>query len=278
MDDRTRFDGMVALVTGAGSRAPGAGEATVGNGRAISALLARRGARVLLVDMDAALLAGTQEMIAAEGGLCAPFVADVSKLADCAAAVAEAVKLWGRLDILVNNVGIAGPPGNAVDVDEALWDHAMAVNVKSVMLMAKYAVPEMRRQGAGAIVNLSSIAGLRSGSSGLAYATTKGAIVQMTRQMAYQHGGDMIRVNAVALGYVYTPMVASRGMSEEVRRQRATAAILKVEGSAWDVAEAACFLASPAARWITGVTLPVDAGRSAAAAAAQTPPALGAAR
>lgn len=263
MQDNTRLDGRVAIVTGAGSRESGTGGTTIGNGRAIAVLLARRGARVLLLDVAQDWLRGTEAMIRDEGGACACAIRDVASPADCAAAVAEAVRLWGRLDILVNNVGISGPPGDATLVDEAAWDQAMQVNVKSVMLMAKYAVPEMRRQGGGAIVNLASVAGLLGGHPGLLYATTKGAIVQMTRAMAAHHGGDLIRVNAVAPGYVYTPMVASRGMSEELRRQRATAGLLKVEGSAWDVAEAACFLASPAARWITGVTLPVDAGRSA---------------
>lgn len=263
MQDNTRLDGQVAIVTGAGSRESGTNATTTGKGRAIAALLARRGARVLLVDIERDWLRGTEAMIAAEGGACAHFVADVSRPADCAAAVAEAIRLWGRLDVLVNHVGISGPPGDATEVDPEAWDHGMVVNVKSVMLMAKYAVPEMRKSGAGAIVNLASIAGLQGGHLGLLYATTKGAIVQMTRAMAAHHGGDLVRVNAVAPGYVYTPMVASRGMTQEMRQQRANAGLLKVEGTAWDVARAACFLASPAARWITGVTLPVDAGRSA---------------
>ncbi|MBB5691610.1 glucose 1-dehydrogenase [Roseomonas alkaliterrae] len=277
MQDNTRFEGRVAIVTGAGSRDPGAGATTVGNGRAIATLLARRGARVMLLDIEREWLRGTEAMIREEGGTCAAAVCDVAKDADCAAAVAAAVRAFGRVDILVNNVGISGPPGDATTVDPEAWDHGMQVNVKSVMLMARHAVPEMRRQGAGAIVNLASIAGLMGGHPGLLYATTKGAIVQMTRAMAAHHGGDLIRVNAVAPGYVYTPMVASRGMSEELRQQRATAGLLKVEGTAWDVAEAVCFLASPAARWITGVTLPVDAGRSAGNVGA-TPQPLGLAR
>jgi len=275
MQDRIRLDDQVAIVTGAGSREAAADASdigiNVGNGRAIATLLARRGAKVLLLDIERSWLDATERMIREEGGTCASAICDVSSAKDCAAAVAEAARLWGRLDILVNNVGLSGPPGDATTVDPEAWDHGMAVNVKSVMLMAKYAVPEMRKQGAGAIVNLASIAGLLGGHAGLLYPTTKGAIVQMTRAMAAHHGKDLIRVNAVAPGYVYTPMVAVR-MSPELRQQRATAGLLKIEGSAWDVAEAACFLASPAARWITGVTIPVDAGRSAGHASASPTP------
>ena len=133
MQDNTRFDGKVAIVTGAGRGDPGTGTTNIGNGRAIATLLARRGAKVLLLDVELPWLGATQEMILAEGGTCASAVCDVAKPADCAAAVAEAVRLWGRVDVLVNNVGISGPPGHAEEVDEAAWDHGMQVNVKSVM-------------------------------------------------------------------------------------------------------------------------------------------------
>jgi NAD(P)-dependent dehydrogenase (short-subunit alcohol dehydrogenase family) len=126
-----------------------------------------------------------------------------------AASVKATVDAWGRLDILVNNVGIGGPIGNAVDVDIAAWDAAMRVNVTSMMLMAKHAIPEMRKRGAGAIVNIASIDGLRGGNPSLFYSTSKGAVVNMTRSMAAHDGPEGIRVNCIAPGYVSWSMPAA---------------------------------------------------------------------
>lgn len=265
-----RLAGKVAIVTGAGSRTiPGPDGETdgVGNGRATSVVLARHGARVALVDQNPEWLARTQAMIEAEGGISLAVPGDVTVAADCARIVREAVRSWGRLDILVNNVGIGGPPGTAVEVDIEAWDHAMRVNVTSMVLMAKYAIPEMITTGAGAIVNIASYAGLFGGHPSLLYPTSKGAVVNMTRAMASHHAADRIRVNAVAPGMVFTPMVRAPGMTEELREARRNRSLLKLEGEAWDVAYGVLYLVSDESRWVTGIVLPVDAGASAAPSA-----------
>jgi NAD(P)-dependent dehydrogenase (short-subunit alcohol dehydrogenase family) len=251
------LEGRVAIVTGAGSRS-----AEIGNGRAAALLLARRGARVLLLDAQLDCARETERMIAAEGGSALALACDVSDAAQCRQAVAHAVEAWGRVDILINNVGIGGPAGDAVDLDLEEWDHALRVNVTSMMLMAKYAIPEMRKLGRGAIVNIASVAGLIGGTPALLYPTSKGAVVNMTRAMAAHHGVEGIRVNCVAPGMVYTPMVAGR-MTPEVREQRRKRSLLQTEGSGWDVGQAVAYLASDEARWVTGVILPVDAGATA---------------
>lgn len=253
-----KLEGKIAIVTGAGSRNEG-----IGNGRAAAILLAREGARIVLVDTEKAAAESTARMIANEGGASIVSLADVTKPADCAAAVEAAVAKWGRVDILVNNVGIGGPPGSAVDVDPDGWDAGLRVNITSMMLMAKYAIPQMRKLRAGAIVNIASVAGLRGGHPNLLYATTKGAIVQMTRAMASNHGPEGIRVNCIAPGMVYTPMVYAHGMSAELREKRRKRSLLQTEGSGWDVGNAVVYLASDQSRWVTGVVLPVDAGTTA---------------
>jgi NAD(P)-dependent dehydrogenase (short-subunit alcohol dehydrogenase family) len=253
-----RLDGKVVLVTGAGSRADG-----IGNGRAASILLARAGAKVALLDATPEWAEATAGMIRDEGGTCQVIQADVTVPEQCAAAVATTVDSWGQLDGLVNNVGVGGPPGNAVEVDIAAWDRALRINVTSMMLMAKYAIPEMHKLGAGAIVNIASVAGLRGGHPSLLYPTSKGAVVQLTRAMAAHHGREGIRVNCIAPGMVYTPMVYTRGMTEEQRDARRRRSLLQTEGTGWDVGYAVVYLLSDAARWVTGVILPVDAGWTA---------------
>jgi NAD(P)-dependent dehydrogenase (short-subunit alcohol dehydrogenase family) len=249
-----RLEGKVAIVTGAGSSGPG-----IGTGKATAVLFAREGAKILLVDRVATQAEETLAAIYDEGGDASVCVADVINPADCQGMVDTARARYGRLDILVNNVGILGP-GSVVDVKEDDWDRVLDMNLKSMMLTSKYAIPAMIEDG-GAIVNISSIAGLRAGSGGasLPYAVSKGGVIALTTQMAVHHGRDRIRVNSIAPGHIYTPMVAA-GMTEEMRDLRRRAGPLGTEGTAWDVAWAAVFLASDEARWITGVVLPVDAG------------------
>ena len=258
--DSSRLTGRVAIVTGAGSRS-----SDIGNGRAAAILLARRGAQVLLLDANLAAAQQTLRMIESENGVALALQADVTQPEQCRSAVSAAVAAWGRVDILVNNVGITGPAGTAVEVDLDDWDQALRVNLTSMMLMAKHAIPEMRKRQAGAIVNIASVAGLMGGTTSLLYPTTKGAIVNMTRAMAAHHGTEGIRVNCVAPGMVYTPMVAGR-MTPELRETRRMRSLLQTEGSGWDVGHAVAYLASDEARWVTGVILPVDAGATAGTA------------
>ena len=249
-----RLQDKVAIVTGGGSRGPG-----IGNGRAASILFARAGAKVLLVDRDLSAADATLAMITEEGGEAATFEADVTSAEDCAAMVAGALDRWGRLDILHNNVGI-GSRGSVVDLDPDDWNRVLEVNVTGMMLTSRAAIPAMAASGGGAIVNISSIAAMRA--RGLtAYTTSKGAVIALTRAMAVDHAGDGIRVNCIAPGPVYTPMVGAGGaMPEELRERRRRASILEIEGTGWDIGYAALFLASDEARYITGVVLPVDGG------------------
>lgn len=254
------LDGKVAIVSGAGSVAGG-----ISNGRAISVLLARAGARLALIDLDRASAEETQRMTDDEGAQSIVLEADVAAVESSRDAVSEVVAKYQRVDILVNNVGITGARGSAVDVDPDGWDEAMRINVKSMMLMTKHAVPHMT--DGGAIVNIASIAGLRGGHPSLAYPTSKGAVVNLTRAAAYHHGPAGVRVNCVAPGLVFTPRVEARGGGDEVRNARRMQSPLQTEGTAWDVAEAVLFLAGPRSRWITGQVLTVDAGLTAGSGA-----------
>jgi NAD(P)-dependent dehydrogenase (short-subunit alcohol dehydrogenase family) len=245
--------GKVAIVTGGGAAGDG-----IGNGRAAAILLATAGARVVVVDRDGGLAKRTVEMIAEAGGEGIAVEADVTRAADCAAMVQAAVDRYGRLDVLDNNVGI-GSRGSVVDVGEDEWRRVMQVNVETMFLAAKHAIPAMRRAGGGAIVNVSSISALRP--RGLtAYTVSKGAVIALTRAMAVDHGREDIRVNCVAPGPVYTPMVYAGGMTEAARERRRTASALQREGTGWDIGHAVRFLLSDYARYITGQTLVVDGG------------------
>ncbi|EXJ53710.1 uncharacterized protein A1O5_13066 [Cladophialophora psammophila CBS 110553] len=261
--------GKVAIVTGAGAQGDG-----IGNGRAAAILLADVGCAVLCVDRDLALAERTVEMIRENGSSAFPgsvraFQADVTDEAQCRGVVQAAMDSFGRLDILFNCVGVGGAAGTAVEVDMAAWARSMEINVSSMVMMAKYAIPAMVRNDndwgyRGSIINMGSVAGIRGGTPHLLYPTSKGAVVNMTRAMAAHHAPQGIRVNCVCPGMVYTPMMYAGGMSDEAREARKNRSLLKTEGNGWDVGCAVRFLAGPEARWITGLILPVDAGATAA--------------
>jgi NAD(P)-dependent dehydrogenase (short-subunit alcohol dehydrogenase family) len=250
---RQRLAGKVAIVTGAGSRSDG-----IGTGRAAAILFGVHGARVLVVDRDRVAAELTVELMARHGATGVAHVADVTSPAMCQEMVAHAIDLWRRIDILDCNVGIEGA-GTVLDSDWDEWDRVMGVNVKSVALSSAAAIPFLAEEG-GAIITLSSISAFRP--RGLTpYTTSKGAVIALTRALAVDHAHLGIRVNCIAPGPLYTPMVAA-GMTPELRARRRMASPLAREGTGWDVAQAAVFLASDEARYITGVVLPVDGGVS----------------
>ena len=264
----TRLGGKVAVVTGAG--ATGSGD-FVGIGQAISILFARQGAKVLLVDRDEGNAATTLAMIREEGGEASIFAGDVTSDEDMREMADAARSRYGNINVLINNVGISGP-GSVTDLDVDFWDTVMDVNLKSVMLCSRYSIPQMIDAGGGSIVNLSSIVGLRAGGGRPShpYAASKGGIIGLSNSMAVHYGRDNVRVNCIAPGHVYSPMVA-RHTSDELLNLRRRAGPLGFDGTPWDVAYAALFLASDEARWVSGVTLPVDAGLLAATPLAMYP-------
>jgi NAD(P)-dependent dehydrogenase (short-subunit alcohol dehydrogenase family) len=259
-----RLKGKTAMVVGAGSIGPG-----WGNGKATAATLAREGARVFCVDRNGAAAEETVKIITSEGGAAASFTADVSRAADVEAMVAACLETYGRIDVLDNNVGIA-EMGSVVEVTEAEWDRVFAVNLKSAFLSMKHVIPVMQRQGGGSIINISSIASIRHlGISYVTYATTKAAMNQMTRTTAVQYASDHIRVNAILPGLMKTPMVEhtaglaasyAAGDVEAMWRARDAQVPMGHMGDAWDVANAALFLASDESKYVTGLELVVDGG------------------
>lgn len=256
MTSAGRVEGKVAIVTGAGST-PGPG---IGTGKATSVVLAREGAKVLLVDLHPERAEATAEIIARDGGTARVFTGDCTDASACEAMVAAALDTFGTLDILVNNVaGLS--VGTVLDVTEDEWDRSLALNVKTAFLASRHALPVMIAKGSGSIVNVASISAVR-GDGTVAYSAGKGALLALTVDMAYSHGRQGIRVNAVAPGHISTPMLmALQGApTPHTDRLREAATLLGTPGTGWDVAHAVAFLASDEARWITGAVLPVDAG------------------
>ena len=259
-----RLEGKTAIIVGAG-QTPGT---TIGNGRAMAILFAREGADVLCIDRDGARAAETVEMITKEGGKAASLEADIVKAGAADAIITAAKARFGRIDILVNNVGIGGGDGPVHKVDEAAFDRIFSVNLKGALLISKAVIPMMREQGNGAIVNISSLASIGGGNQ-VAYEISKAAVNRLTTSIAQANARHGIRCNAVLPGLMDTPMAVAgiaraSGQDEEAVRQMRNARVpLRGKmGTAWDTAHAALFLASDEAKFITGVLLPVDGGMS----------------
>ena len=257
-----RLAGRVALVFGAGCVGPG-----WGNGNAAAVAYARAGAAVVAVDRDLLAAEATQALVQGDGGACLTVQADVTQSASVEAAVAAAVAAHGRLDILHNNVGYAGMGGPG-ELPEAEWDRIVDLNLKGVFLACKHALPVMLRQGRGAIVNISSIAAVRwTGYPYAAYYAAKAGVNQLTVGLAMQYARQGIRANAVMPGLMNTPLIHQQiagryADAEAMVRERDAACPMGRMGTGWDVANAAVFLASDEAGYVTGVCLPVDGGVS----------------
>lgn len=260
-----RLAGKTAIVVGAG-QTPGE---TIGNGRAMALLFAREGAEVLCIDRLPERAEETASMIVAEGGKAAAFAANITKADECVAMVEAAKARWPRIDIVVNNVGVGGGgDGPAHKLTEDAFDRIMAVNLKGAWQVSKAVLPTLREQGAGSIVNISSLASIAGGNQ-VAYEVSKAAVNRLTTSVAQANAGKGVRCNAIAMGLLDTPMavagIASASGQEQqaVRDARNARVPLSGQmGTAWDTAYAALFLASDEARFITGTVLFVDGGMS----------------
>ena len=259
------LDGKIALVTGCGTIGEG-----WGNGKAIAVLLARQGAGVFGCDLDLQAALATRDVIREEGGVAEVQVCDMTKAAEVEALVADCLARFGRIDILVNNVG-RSEPGDPVTMDEAVWDEQMDVNLKTAFLACKHVLPVMERQGGGSVVNISSIAGLRYvGKPQVAYAAGKAALMQMTQTTAVIYAARGIRLNSVVPGLVFTPLVKrladkyAQGDFDGFVAHRHNQVPMGRMGDAWDVAHAVLFLAADESRYVTGQQIVVDGGITAA--------------
>ncbi len=257
-----RLRDKIAIITGAGAIAPG-----WGNGRSIAVRFAEEGAKVFAVDRDAERLRETVDLIQHSGGTIRTHLCDVTDSGAVAAMARACVDAWGRIDILVNNVG-GSAAGGPVEMSEEVWDAQVDFNLKSVFLGCKHVLPVMEKQGAGAIVNIASTSGVRwTGAAQVGYAATKAAVIQLSRVVAVQYAPKGIRVNTVVPGQLHTPMVEARlakqragGDIEALLRQRQKRIPLPIEGDGRDTANAVLFLASDEARFVTGTEIVVDGG------------------
>jgi len=256
---KKRLDGKVAIVTGAGAHE----ERELGTGRATSVCLAREGARVLVADLDEANAQRTVDEIQREGGEAMVFQADSTLASDNEAMVAACVERYGAVHVLVNNVGLSGL-GNVADLDEDTLRRSLDLNLNSAVFASKYAIPAMHESGGGSIINVSSIDGLSAGMfHNTPYALAKGALHMLTKTTAAYHGRQGIRANCIAPGPIHASFTTN--LTAKTRALRSRSVPLGTEGTAWDIAWGAVFLASDEARWISGVIMPIDGGLLASA-------------
>ncbi len=261
-----RLKDRVAFIVGAG-QSPGE---TMGNGRATALVFAREGAKVVAVDRDLASAEDTVAMIRDEGGAATALAADVKDEVSVEAAVAECLGQYGRIDILHNNVGIsiAGNDAEVTEITVEAFDHCVAVNLRGMVLTCKHVLPSMREQGSGVIINISSLAAW-SAYPLVAYKTTKSAVIALTDQLAIQNAKYGIRANVILPGLMDTPMAVDtrvqalqKSREEIVASRNAKVPLGRKMGTGWDIANAALFLCSDDAGFITGAALPVDGGSS----------------
>ena len=256
-----RLKGKVAIITGGGSH-----DGVIGTGQATAICMAREGARVVVADLITENAERTVAAIETDSGAeASTFIGDATKADDNEAMIATAVKRYGGLHILMNNLGFggrstlwSGGPG-LTGVSEDYWETAMNLNLKSAMLASKFAVPAMVASGGGSIINVSSVDGIAGAMNyGVPYGVSKGALHMLTKTTAAFHGRQGIRANCIAPGHLHAAFTEQ--ISPEVRERRHKVTPLGTEGTAWDIAWAAVFLASDEARWVSGVVLPVDGG------------------
>ena len=256
-----RLQGKVAIIVGGGQQ-PGD---TVGNGRATAERFAQEGATLLIVDINEDWARETLRAVSGHGRPASVLRADITKEADCAAIAQTCAERYGRIDILHNNVGMSKGDARTAELESEVWDRLMAMNLKGMFMTCKHALPHMVRQKSGCIINVSSTASLALRPT-LTYKTSKAGVNAMTQHIAMENAVHGIRANVILPGLIDTPMAINRraqerGVDPEVVRQERNALVpLRRMGSAWDVANAAVFLASDEAAYITGVLLPVDGG------------------
>ena len=256
-----RLAGKIAVIVGAGQQPGG----SLGNGRATAERFAQEGATLLLVDIDEAWARDTLAAVERNSHPASVIQADITRESDCQAVINACIERYGRIDILHNNVGRSKGDGKTSEVDGETWDSIMALNLKGMFMTCKHALPHMIAQKSGSIINISSTASL-AGRPTVTYKTSKGAVNALTQHIAFENAANGVRANAILPGLIDTPMAIERraqerGVAREVVRAERDALVpMGFMGSAWDLANAAVFLASDEARYVTGVLLPVDGG------------------